>query len=305
MTRPTAQPIAQPLTVGKSRSGPGFSEITTRKDEAPARPLRISARQLDVITASLTDLDTEVLGFVAAVRLATGTQLLRRFWTDGAEALDARARIGRRALKRLADWRVLDRLDGRGRGGVRGGSDTFIYTVGRSGAKLMERRGLVPQRLGTPGERHITHTLTTTELTVRLHRADRAGDLEVLEIQGEPACWRAFLAGLGARLTLKPDLFLRIGAGALEDRWMVEVDMATEHRSALAAKARRYHAHYRTGSEQHQHGVYPRVLWVVPDERRAEQVAGVLRHLPAEARRLFSVCRFDEAIRYLAAEARS
>lgn len=302
MTRPAAQPIAQPLTLGKSRSGPGFSEITTRKDEAPARPSRISARQLDVIAASLTSLDTEVLGFVAAVRLTTGTQLLRHFWTDGT---DARARVGRRTLKRLADWRVLDRLDGRARGGVRGGSDTFIYAVGRSGAKLLERRGLVQRRLGTPGERHITHTLTATELTVRLYQADRAGELEVLEIQGEPACWRAFLAGLGARVTLKPDLFLRIGAGALEDRWMVEIDMATEHRSTLAAKAHRYHAHYRTGSEQHQHGVYPRVLWVVLDERRAEQVAGVLRHLPTEARRLFSICRFDQAIQYLATEARS
>jgi hypothetical protein len=302
MTRPAAQPIAQPLTLGKSRSGPGFSEITTRKDSAPARLSRISARQLDAIAHSLTGLDSEVLSFVAAVRLATGTQLLRRFWADGT---DARARVGRRALKRLADWRVLDRLDGRARGGMRGGSDTFIYTVGRSGARLLERRGLAPQRLGAPGERHITHTLTTTELVIRLHQADRAGNLEVLEVQGEPACWRAFLAGLGARLTLKPDLFLRIGAGALEDRWMVEIDMATEHRAALAAKARRYHAHYRTGREQHQHGVYPRVLWVVPDSRRVEQLEEVLARQPAEARRLFSVCRFDEAIHYLAREARS
>jgi hypothetical protein len=246
-----------------------------------------------------------VLGFVATVRLATGTQLVRHFWAAGGDDLAAHARIGRRALKRLAEWRVLDRLPDRGRGGLRGGSDTYIYAVGRSGARLLARRGLVQRRLGTPGERHIAHTLTTTELVVRLHAADRDGRLELLEVQTEPNCWRAFLGAMGARLILKPDLFLRIGAGALEDRWMVEVDMATEHRGTLQGKLARYHAHYRSGTEQHEHSVYPRVLWIVPDAHRAAQVEGLLRRLPAEAQRLFSVCVFEQAVAFLATEAHS
>ena len=59
------------------------------------------------------------------------------------------------------------------------------------------------------------------------------------------------------------------------------------------------------GAEQRDHGVYPKVLWVVPDERRAEQIEEVLGQLPLEARRLFTVRPFDDAVRFLATEASS
>ena len=87
---------------------------------------------------------------------------------------------------------------------------------------------------------------------------------------------------MGARLMFKPDLFVRVAApgSSYEYRWMVEVDMATESGTTIRSKAMRYLAHYRAGTEQHEHGVYPRVLWAVPDARRAEQITGVLAHLP-------------------------
>ncbi len=303
MSRPMARPIARETAASKPRSQATFPPVTTREETLLA-PLpsssRISARQLQAISANLTPLDTDVLGFLAAVRLATGKQLVRRFWIDGTGSDQARARAGRRALKRLSDWRVLDPLPGRARGGMRGGSDTLIYSVGRSGARLLAQRGQTPRRLGAPGQRHIAHTLAVCELVVRLHEADRTRDLELLEIRSEPACWRAFRGGLmGTRLTLKPDLFVRLGAGADEDHWMIEVDLASEHRSTLIAKAKRYHAHYRASS-----GVHPRVLWTAPDRRRAEQLEDLFGYLPAEARRLFTVRLFDDAVGFLAAEAR-
>lgn len=115
------------------------------------------------------------------------------------------------------------------------------------------------------------------------------------------------MGAMAVRLTCKPDLFVRVAAvgSAYEYRWMVEVDMATESGATIHAKAARYLAHYRSGREQHEHGVYPRVLWAVPDGRRAEQIEGVLRRLPTEAQRLFSVCLLDEAVGFLAREARS
>jgi hypothetical protein len=309
MSRPMARPIARETAAGKPRSQATSPPVTTREETLPA-PLpssRITARQLQTIAANLTPLETDVLGFLAAVRLATCKQLCRRFWIDGTGSDDARARAGRRALKRLSDWRVLDPLPGRARGGLRGGSDTLVYAVGRSGARLLAQRGEAPRRLGAPGQRHIAHTLAVCELVVRLHEASRAGDLELLEIQSEPACWRTFRGGMmGARVVLKPDLFVRIGVGAegvaeaLEDRWAVEVDLSSEHRSTLIAKAKRYHAHYRAST-----GVHPRVLWTVPDRRRAEQLEDLIRHLPAEAQRLFTVRLFDDTVAYLAAEARS
>lgn len=105
---------------------------------------------------------------------------------------------------------------------------------------------------------------------------------------------------------LKPDLFVRVGAGsASEDRWFIEVDLATEASGTLRTKATRYLAHYRSGNEQTEHGVYPRVLWAVPNEHRAGQVTDALRHLPDEATRLFTVRLLDETTSFLAAEARS
>jgi hypothetical protein len=187
-------------------------------------------------------------------------------------------------------------------GGLHGGSATIVYGVGASGAKLLLRRGLAQKRLGTPGDRYVRHTLACTELVVALHEADRAGTLELIATQSEPACWRGFIGAGGGRAMLKPDLFVRIGAGSVsEDRWLVEVDLATEASTTIRAKAKCHLAYYRSGSEP----VHPRVLWLVPDARRAEQIAGVLRALPDPATQLFGISLAAEAISFLAAEARA
>jgi len=160
-------------------------------------------------------------------------------------------------------------------------------------------------RLAAPGDRYVTHVLSCTELVVRMEEGTRRGDLDVIEIQGEPECWRGFLGPFGAQLLLKPDLFVRIGVGALEDRWMIEVDLATEARGTLTAKFKRYLAHYQSGAEQRDHGIYPRVLWAVPNKRRAELVQEVLRGLPSETARLVTVGLLDEVVERLQAEASS
>jgi hypothetical protein len=301
MRRPVARPIASRSLAEKSCTGGGLGATSAANDSVLGRHLRISATRLETISSRLGEDDRVVLNFVSQCRLASGTQLVRRFWLT-ANRDTAAARAGRRTLKRLADWRVLDPLPIRSVGGLHGGSDTLIYGVGVAGVKLLSRRGLVQKRLGAPGARYVKHTLACTELVVALHEADRDGVLELIEIQSEPACWRGFLGAMGARLVLKPDLFVRVGAGSVsEDRWLIEVDLATEATGTIGAKAKRYLAHYRAGSEQ----VHPRVLWIVPDERRAEQIVGALERLPATSRRMFSVCRFEQTIDFLATEASS
>ena len=307
MSRPVARPIARECSRGNARSGPGFPRITARKDSACHCSSRVSERRLDRIASQLSELDREVLAFVSTYRLATGRQLVRRFWPSAGDQHDLRARVGRRALKRLSRWRVLDPLPGRARGGVRGGSDTHVYSVGVAGNRLLLRRGFTGRRLGTPSDRHIAHTLTICEVAVRLHEADRTGEVECIEIQAEPTCWRSFIGPMGASLTLKPDLYLRVAApnSAYEYRWLCEVDLATEHKSTLLGKCRRYLAHYRSGSEQREHGVYPRVLWLAPDQHRATQIEQVIAQLPLDQRRLFTVREFEDAAEFLAAEART
>jgi hypothetical protein len=263
---------------------------------------RISSARLDSISSDLTPTQHAVLRWVAQTRLCSGAQLERLYWHEGQP--ESRARQARRTLKQLTEWRILDRQP-RSVGGQRAGSRGYIYSLGPAGARLLDREsGVRVRRLGVPGDRFVAHVLSCTELVVRMEVARRSG-LDVIEAQGEPGCWRSFVGAFGARQVCKPDLFVRIGVGALEDRWFVEVDLATEASGTLTAKFKRYLAHYRSGREQHAHGIYPRVLWAVPHDRRAAQVGEVLRRQPVEAQRLFTVCLLDEVVERLGAEASS
>jgi Replication-relaxation len=300
---PIASPIASSSVRPISRTGATSWQLSAAKVSPPARLSRITGHQLLEIAGCLTDQDWRVLAFLSASRLATGKQLVSCLWNVDRGSAPSQARIARRALKRLADWRVLDALPGRAVGGLHGGSDTLVYGVGTAGVRLLARRGQHHRRLGTPGARYVAHTLACTQLVVDLHVLAAGGELELIEVQQEPGCWRTFMGAMGARLILKPDLFVRVAipGGAFEYRWMVEVDMATEATGTIRAKAARYLAHYRAAGEP----VHPRVLWAVPDARRGEQIEGALHRLPDPAARLFSICLLDEVARFLATEARS
>jgi hypothetical protein len=304
MTSPVAHPVALSRAPWNPSARGGYREIrTTNHSPLSSSVPRISSSRLDFISSQLSPLDHEVLALIARTRLCSGAQLERLFWSDGEPS--SQARTARRTLGRLTEWRILDRLP-RSVGGRRAGSRGFIYSLGPAGVRLLAREtGVRVRRMATPGDRYIAHALSCTELVVRLEEAHRRGDLDLIEAQGEPACWRGFLTGFGRRVILKPDLFVRVGVGALEDRWFLEVDLATEASGTLVAKMKRYLAHYRAGSEQHTHGIYPRVFWAVPNDRRAAQVAKALRRLPAEAERLFTIGLLDQVVDRLAEEARS
>ncbi len=303
MSGPTARPAASSRARDLSRTAATSAPLSAAKDCAPARPSRITADQLQQIASHLSNQDLQALNFVAASRLASGKQLVRGVWMADRDTEPSQARIARRALKRLSDWRVLDPLSGRSVGGVHGGSETIVYGVGAAGIRLLAMRGQQQSRLGTPGARYVAHTLAATQVVVDLRTAAARGELDAIEVQQEPRCWRTFLAGLGARLTCKPDLFLRVAApgSAYESHWMIEVDMATEASGTIRSKARRHLAYFRSASES----VKPRVLWAVPDQRRAEQITTTLGTLPTDARRLFSVCTQDQVIPHVISEARS
>jgi hypothetical protein len=83
--------------------------------------------------------------------------------------------------------------------------------------------------------------------------------------------------------------------GNYEDRWFIEVDRATESRTTLDRKLDRYVAHWRTGREQATRGIYPRVLWVVPDAGRHAVLIDAFARQPVEAWPLFAAVTADEA----------
>src|SRR4051812_25890001 len=107
------------------------------------------------------------------------------------------------------------------------------------------------------------------------------------------------------RVTVKPDLYLRLGVGDYTDHWSIEVDCATESGATIARKAAVYLAEYRSGEVQRAGRPYPRVLWVVPDERRARQVNDALRTMPRGTHGLFATATANEAVTLLAGEVAS
>jgi hypothetical protein len=299
---PLARPLASSTAPRNPRSGAGSGAVRAAEDSAVAPSVpRVSGRRLDQIERDLLDLDRDVLLFVQSLRLVSGSQLRRRFWPGDESA----ARAARRALARLVTWRVLDRIDGR-RGGVRAGSEGFVYVVGAAGHRLLSRIGFAGKRAGAPGERYVAHTLAIAETVVGLHEAQATGALDLIEVQTEPTCWRPFLGLMGARVVLKPDLFLRLGAGRVdEDRWFVEIDLATEAVGTIAAKLKRYGQHFRSGEEQRREGVYPRVIWATPDMRRAGVLNDALDRLDADTKRLHVVTVQEALVPLLTSEARS
>jgi hypothetical protein len=104
------------------------------------------------------------------------------------------------------------------------------------------------------------------------------------------------VTSLSGRLTLRPDLFVSLGVGDFERRFFVEIDRGTEHLPALLRKCRGYETYYRSGVEQAKHDVFPRVCWVMPDEKRASRLREALGKNPRLTAELFTVSLGTDAV---------
>lgn len=257
-------------------------------------PQRLRRHTLEAIRRRLSPLDLTIVETLHGFRWATTGQMERLFLTTGTPA--SRGRRMRATLKRLTDLRVVARLP-RVIGGTRAGSSGHLYTLDIAG-QYIARRGTDAnrqRRIWTPSQAFVDHTLAITELYVRLTQAHRAGTLELASFEPEPACWRDFTADVG-RVTFKPDGFVRIGHGEFEDLWFIEVDRGTESGSALMRKNRVIRQYWTSENEQRRWGVFPRVLWLVPDRKRLGQMIDVVGAQPPESWPIFAVRLFDEAI---------
>lgn len=256
-------------------------------------------------TAALTHLQREltahdkaVLRSVSDLHFVSGAQLARMHF--GGSDPEVRARAARRALLRLTRLGCLVRLP-RAVGGVRAGSAGFVYALGLLGQRLAVQREWQPprrpRRSVVPGTLFLDHALAVSELHTLLIEADREGRFEALTLSAEPACHRQYAGGIGTqRSTLKPDSYLRLGVGEFEDSYFIEVDMGTEGSRTILTKLRAYVAYQASGTEQAARGVFPKTLWLVPDEQRAEAVRGCIGRLPVSHRELFAVAAFGDVL---------
>ncbi len=259
---------------------------------------RVSVPRLLALADGMPRRDREIVETVARLGLVSSRQIIDLFFSDIVHP-GTRTRRASRVLGRLVEQRVLDHLERR-RGGVSGGSSAWVYALGPAGRRMVAYwagEGL-PRSRGAyePGAVWTTHTLAVSDLYVRLRVAERDGLVELLAFDAEPACWRRFARLGGATGVLKPDAFVQLGNGDWIDSFFIEQDMGTERRGQLTRQHRAYAEHFRSGEVQAEMGVYPGVLWLVPDARRAELLADIHYGLPAPTRRLFTVATAEQAL---------
>jgi hypothetical protein len=253
----------------------------------------LTATRVLELAEALSDREQRVLISLRLVRLATGAQLERLHFAD----IGGRER--RRVMASLAERRLVARLPRR-IGGTRAGSAGYLYSLDVAGQRVVSfvgpaGRGRI-QRPWTPGLPFIAHTLAVAELYVELCEASRGGRLEVHEFTAEPLSWRRYVGRSGAKQVLKPDAFVRLGVGGFEDHWFIEVDRATEAPATIDAKLTAYRRYWSSGREQAKSGLFPRVLWLVPDERRQQVLIDACGRQPSESWALFMVARQADAV---------
>ncbi len=262
----------------------------------PERRRGRGAAGLGELAGLLSERDQAVLEAIAEHRFFTTRQVERLLFSNH-NTPDSGARCCRRVLARLERWGLIERPI-RPVGGLQAGSASSIWMLSSAGQRLRNLqagRGAIG-RVREPGERFIQHYLAIGDAHLELVTAARAGLVELLSVQIEPACWRSYSSLAGSRETLKPDLFAVTGSGEFEDHWFIEIDRATESLPTLLKQCQQYEAYRRSGSEQAATGLFPRVLWIVPDDRRAAQLRAALTSTRAFGRDLFQVTTPEELI---------
>jgi hypothetical protein len=262
---------------------------------------RITVARLEALEQALGERERQIVRLVAALRLISHSQLAAVLQADAdwQASPASQARSIRRTLARLTADGLLERLDRRV-GGLRAGSNGYIYYLGPVGQRLMaywNGDGLVRgRRRPDPSARYVDHRLAITGLYVDLIGAERMGVVELLSFDVEPDCWRHHVDRFGASSILKPDALARLGIGLFQDDWFIEVDLGTESSTVIARKAQAYWDYFQTGVEQEQHGVFPRVVFITNSEVRRQRIVDACLRLPAEAWELFAVTTLDKAI---------
>lgn len=227
----------------------------------------VTSKRLTTIARQLSERERQVANEVDRLNASSAGQLRMLHYAD----TEAGRRAARRDLQHLTELGVLARL-GRRVGGERAGSAGFVFSLDIAGQRLLRSTAQRHRRPWTPGPSQLRHVLMVAQLYVELRTAETdSSKLSVFD--AEPAAWRSFYGPAGARVMLKPDAFVRVLNGDYEDSFFVEVDLATEASSRIVAKAKTYISYFQSGREQADRGVFPRVLWAVPNSGRADQLA--------------------------------
>ncbi len=254
---------------------------------------RVSRAELQRIAVELSDRERAVMESVVAYGFLTTKHIERLHFHDHATA-EAGARITRRVLERLRKQRILEPLERR-IGGLRAGSASYIWRIGPAGDRLLAagNRDQPRDRRKQPSVRFLEHRLAVAECAVRLTVAAREGVFDLIKVDPEPVTWRRYNGDYSSREILKPDLFAITADGDYEDHWFIEVDRGTESLPTVIKQCQQYEHYRRTGTEQSLTGLFPRVIWLVPDEHREHQLRAAIERADLDDK-LFRVHQYGD-----------
>ena len=261
-------------------------------------PTDNTARFSSLVPPPIHPMQVRLLALVAAHRFATTTQLARLTALEYASSASA-LRQTQRHLASLAQQRLLTSLERRV-GGWQGGSAVTIWAATTRGHRRVAAENgedvEVPRRQ-RPREVSTTfldHLLAITEVRTSVEEAVRQEADTEAAVALEPGCWRTALSPSGQVQVLRPDLAVTITSPAYEDRYLVEVDRATENPGRVIATCWRYQEHQAASSQASDGGVFPLVVWLVPGDRRRHRLERAIAHSTGLLRDLFRVIRLDQ-----------
>ena len=259
-------------------------------------PTKSTARFSSLVPAPIHPMQARLLALVAAHRFATTTQLARLTAPEYASSASA-LRQTQRHLASLAQQRLLTSLERRV-GGWQGGSAVTIWAATTRGQRLVavDEGEEVPRRQ-RPREVSTTfldHLLAITEVRTSIEEAVRQEADTEAAVALEPECWRTALSPSGQVQVLRPDLAVTITSPAYEDRYVVEVDRATENPGRVIATCWRYQEHQATSAQASDGDVFPLVVWLVPNDRRRHRLERAIAHSTGLLCELFRVICLDQ-----------
>lgn len=232
---------------------------------------RLGTKSIHMLLSQLATRDIAILTSIHDHKFLTTKQIhALHFWNHDSYASGIRACT--RVLTRLLGYGLIYRLE-RPVGGTSGGSTSYVWGVDAAGDRLARHLDASPtnskrSRAFEPSTYFLAHTLAIADVRVLLETMARDGHFDLLDVQTEPANWRPFLTRSGARQILKPDLYAATSSANYEDYYFIEVDRSTESLPTLISQCLVYERSRACGSETERLGVYPLVVWLLPNARR-------------------------------------
>jgi hypothetical protein len=189
-----------------------------------------------------------------------------------------------RSLHRLVEQKYLVRIGRRSSNPLKGGAGAHVYQLGPRGWWWTKKPGRFFKRAVSE------HTLKMADVYAELVLAERAGVIKLIH-ESE---WHVLLEYPVAE-EIRADIYTELGVYATKRRIhaYLEIDLGTERPRRIEEKLRGYAKEY--GSREG--GVWPYVLFIVPDGWRESEINRVIKR-NAHAH-LFSVCTFPKVIHSL------